>query len=568
MVQNIGKRYTSDYIINKHTILTYYLPFLPKARQEQIINAAKYENCSSIYTKLGIIAGSLCKKDGIYYCSVCAKDDIQLNGEAYIHREHQLQGVKVCPHHGKLLRRYILQKKDVSRVQFIRLDNDLLDLTEASETVENYEIMLKLSKAAYYLLETELKNINKDVILEKYKNLLYEKGLTTSSKQVKQMELYEEFQNFYGDKLLMTLESSIDNDNEYNWLRVITRDLRRVVHPIRHLLIINFLVDNIEEFFKDINNKYNPFGEAPWPCLNKMASHYKKNVVKSLKITEDYKSRLPVGTFNCSCGFVYSRKGPDISLEDRYKIGRIKDFGAVWENKLNSYLKEHRYGLRELARLMKCDPKTIIKFDLKFGTNNFKNNTTVEELVLEDNKSILDIYKKDILDNIALYPIASRTEIRSLCKKQYTYIYRRDKEWLYKNLPNIRKSTKVNKKVDWNKRDNELLDLIKKQYEELIKVDIPIRITKSVIGKRLDILATLEKKLDKLPRTQLYLTKVIETVEEFQLRRCIKIIKDKLSYDNQIKLWEIQRLAAIKSSQFKKLKDKLKEYIDNAITGG
>ncbi|MBU3198169.1 hypothetical protein KPL48_02545 [Clostridium estertheticum] len=32
------------------------------------------------------------------------------------------------------------------------------------------------------------------------------------------------------------------------------------------------------------------------------------NVVKNLKITDDYKTRLPVGTFSCGRGFVYSRK--------------------------------------------------------------------------------------------------------------------------------------------------------------------------------------------------------------------------------------------------------------------
>ncbi|MBV7508768.1 hypothetical protein KW850_26495 [Bacillus sp. sid0103] len=52
-----------------------------------------------------------------------------------------------------------------------------------------------------------------------------------------------------------------------------------------------------------------------------------KNVLTSCVITRDYKTGLPVGTFTCSCGFVFSRKGPDKTNEDRYKIGRIKELG-------------------------------------------------------------------------------------------------------------------------------------------------------------------------------------------------------------------------------------------------
>ena len=43
---------------------------------------------------------------------------------------------------------------------------------------------------------------------------------------------------------------------------------------------------------------------------------------------------MPIGTFNCSCGFIYARKGPDKLVDDLYRIGRIKAFGGVWKGKL------------------------------------------------------------------------------------------------------------------------------------------------------------------------------------------------------------------------------------------
>ncbi|MCB2310432.1 hypothetical protein LGL55_04765 [Clostridium tagluense] len=374
--------------------------------------------------------------------------------------------------------------------------------------------------------------------------------------------------SFYGTEFLKVMDSSIDNDDEYNWLRVITRDLKRTVHPVRHLLLINFLTGDIAEFFSAKVYKYNLFGKGPWPCLNKVAEHYRMGVVNNLKITDDYKTRLPVGTFSCNCGFVYSRKGPDKESSDRYRVGRIKKFGVVWENKLKVYLKENKYSLRELARLMNCDPKTILKFDFILGTNMFLNNSRYikdKDSAAEPGK--LSDYKNCILANIESNTAAARTEITKMCKKEYIFIYRKDKKWLYEKFPIKIKRINHHAFVDWNKRDNELLFIVKNKYEELMNSYEPKRITKSSIGRDVGILTLLEKNIDKLPNTEKYLKEIIETVEEFQIRRCKKIIRNKIDKSEPIRIWEIQRIAGIRSEAFEKMKLLILEYTDME-TGG
>lgn len=569
LAKNIGGKYIADYLIKEHTILPYYIPFLPTQRCKEIINEIKYKSCSGFYNQIGITAGSVCRREGIYYCPICAKNDIDANGEAYIHREHQLQGIFLCPHHGELLKKYKVVKNYVSRLEYIRLDKQLIDFKSESKLNRYYNVMLKISKDAYFLLQNDFSTTNKNAVLEKYKNLLNKKGLTTSSNRIKQIEFYEEFIHFYGKELLETMDSSIDNDDEYNWLRVITRDLERTVHPVRHLLLINFLSGNIAEFFDDTSDNYNPFGKGPWPCLNKAAEHYREDVVSDLRITADYKTRLPVGTFTCDCGFVYSRKGPDKKSDDRYKIGRIKNFGGVWEEKLKTYLNENKYGLRELARFMHCDPKTILKFDFILGTNRFKSNNRYvkEKKIVSDNSKLIE-YENCILDSIKVNPWATRTEIRNMWNKEYIYIYRKDKKWLYDNLPKKIKTINNNILVDWNSRDNEILSMVKNKYDELMRSDNPIRITKSSIGRALGISAALEKNIKKLPNTEEYLNKVTETVEEFQVRRCKKIINSKIDKGELIKTWQIQRIAGIRGEAFRKIKPVILEYINSQNNRG
>lgn len=531
LANNLGELYTSDYILKMHTIFPFYSPFLPRIRQIELLEDIKNKDGNGIYGSLGILAGSICKKKGIYYCPCCAKNEIEKYGEVYIHREHQLQGVFVCPKDGAELKRYSMDKSNSSRIEFIRLDAKLLDLSNRRSIKDiHHNKLYKISQNAYYLLQTDLSEISKEKLLERYKGMLFERALATSGKRIRQRELYEEFISFYGKEFLKHMDSDIDYDDEYNWLKVITRDLKRTVHPLRHLLLINFLNSDIKEFFEGISIEHSPFGKGPWPCLNKMAIHYKKPVVKEVKITEDYKTRVPVGTFTCDCGFVYSRKGPDKTKADRYKIGRIKSFGKVWEDKLEFHLKQQKYGLREISRLMECDSKTVLRYDSLLGLHYFKGEEVIikDEEKVKDNNS-LQKYKEVILKSIAKEPKIARTELRQRCKKEYSYLYRNDRTWLFSNLPNKTKAVHENNRVNWNKRDEEYLALIKEKHEELLRKATPMRITKSNIGRLSGVLANLEKHLSKLPNTDKYLKEILETVEQFQLRRCKRLLEKKLN---------------------------------------
>lgn len=570
LARTLGHKYTAGNIIKNHTIFPFYSPFLPEDRKKDLIEEIKYKDGKGLYAKIGIIAGSICKKNGIYYCPCCASREIEQYGQAFIHREHQLQGVCICPHDGVELKKYPVDKSNSSIIKFIRLDKRSLDLRNITLiNSKYYDKLYKLSKDAYYLLQTDLENINSEKILRKYKNILYAKGLTTSSKKIRQIDLYDGFINFYGRDFLKIMESNIDYDDEFNWLKICTRNSRRSVHPMRHLLLINFLEEDIEKFFKDINKDFKPFGEGPWPCLNQVADHYKQNVVRNLKVTDNYKTRVPLGTFTCDCGFVYSRNGPDKVKADKYKLGKIKNFGKVWESKLKTYLKKGKYGLVELARLMQCDPKTIIKFDKKLEINYFKSKIKV----IENNNKIInndmeEIYIEDILKTIEINPTLSRTEIKKICKKQYTYLYRRNKKLLFDILPQKTRKSDYSGKIDWETRDKEILNLIKIKYKELSSEEFPIRITKTAIGKATRKLHDLLKNINRLPKTEKYLSEIVETIEEFQIRKCKKIIDDKLENEENITLSGIKWVSGIRTKHFEKIREEVLKYINMKKTQG
>lgn len=264
LATNINGCYTAEQLISNHTIYPYYEAFLPANRQKQLLHIIKSENGQGLYTMLGTVAGGICKKNGIYYCPQCVKADEEAYGECYIHREHQLEGVLVCPHHGVYLKKYKLDRSNSSRNEFIRLDSKNIEKESvaAVDFDDVKESLHKLSQMAYRLLVMS-KHTNQQEVIRTYKRILLQKGFVNISGRVKQKELYEAFISFYDKKVLQLLESDIDNDYEFNWLRVITRNSKRTVHPIRHLLLINFLGLTVEEFFESDTKDFMPFGEGP-----------------------------------------------------------------------------------------------------------------------------------------------------------------------------------------------------------------------------------------------------------------------------------------------------------------
>jgi hypothetical protein len=572
-----SRLYNSDYLIQNHTLYPYYSPFLPAQRQVMITNEMKSGDGKGIYAQIGSTDGSVSRKHGLYYCPLCVAEDKEKYGEPYFRRVHQLQGIEVCPEHNCMLRLYPVSQKNESRLAFLMLEYKNADLClEYIIDNRDAELYNMVSDSASYLINNDLKSYNQHSVYEKYRIILKNKGFMTYNGTIRQRQLHEEFLDFYGERFLHNINSEVVFEDTYNWLRIITQKPEKVIHPVRHILFINFLTESIRGFFEAEYDLVNPFGKGPWPCMNPVSDHFRKDVVSECVITADFKTRQPVGTFSCSCGFVYSRKGPDRIKDDKYKVGRIKQFGHVWENKLKELLLENRYSIRQLGNKMDCESKTILRYSRKLGMDNLlKSNAKLEEDAKEarvDNSfQTGEQYKTDILEYIRNNPDKNRKEVRNNFKKQYAWLYRNDRVWIDNNFPEKIPFKERNKgytnPVDWKQRDIELLKEIEIEYAKLIAQDKPIRITKSLLGKRTGKSAALDINIDKLPETKAYIENVIESVEDFQIRRVRKICEELYEIKGSLKEWEAIRKAGLRPGYSKNVDDAIDDFINIICEG-
>ncbi|MCS1394209.1 TnsD family Tn7-like transposition protein [Lysinibacillus boronitolerans] len=281
------------------------------------------------------------------------------------------------------------------------------------------------------------------VVSLKYRGLLRDLELVTASNRIRQKDLYKKLKQVLPVDFLVHYESKVDVANEYE---------------IRSVTYILFLEQEIDEFTIDLKTDIGPFGKGPFPCLNRAALHYHKLVISSVDVTRDYKTNAPVGTFKCTYGFIYSRKGPDKTSEDRFHIGRVKEFRHVWQEKLKQLAKSD-ISIRAIAREIGVDSKTVKRYLLK--------SVEVSKETLEYSQELLAKYKQDIEKIVQEYPQLSRTTLRKKCKKQYMFLYRHDKEWLMSVLPFNQKRQQPTITVNWSKRDQDYVVKIKKIHKEL-----------------------------------------------------------------------------------------------------
>jgi len=562
----LNTEYTADYLIDNHTLFPFYTAFLPPKKSQWVRNNMRKRNGKGIYGKTGIMASSIVANKYFKFCPLCNEEDKEKYGEIYWHRIHQIPGVLVCPKHQVMLCDSKVPIKGYNKHQYVAASEE--NCIKSDKVVvysdKTMSHLINLAKDVEFLLNNQFERRPAEWFHEQYRAKLIEQGFATINGNVMQKKLTKEFVQFYGEEFLTLVQSSIEIGSENNWLADMVRGSKRASHPIRHLLLARFLGITISDlFYRQLT--YKPFGDGPWPCLNPAAEHYLKPVVKQLKISYSNDTKRPVGTFSCDCGFVYVRTGPDVTEESRYKVGRIKKFGHVWEAKLKE-LVEKGLSLRQTAKLMGADPKTVKKYAAKLGLETYWDKRSKQELIQYKGSSITNADKKDYyrgewLKLMNQYPDKSKTELRQLNKAVYAWLYRNDKEWLKFNSPEPIYKYR-NARVDWDKRDEEILDKVKVVVEEMLNsTEKPERITISLIGSKLGIRGLLEKHLDKMPLTKQYLDSVEESRRDFQLRR-VKWAVQELKRQGEVpKLWKVLRKAGIRKEFCQEMENYITEII-------
>ena len=554
--------YTSDKILLEHTMFPLYAYFLPEERVERLKAAMKGESGTGVWAlaAVGRKPQKEIKKQGLLrLCRLCVQEDRKVYGECYWHRAHQLPEIEVCHKHSVWLEASdIFVRHRVRDYEFQSAEGAAKMLTghsgkNAQPRDKAPQILHALAHDAACLLNSYVDKHNPGKRQQLYHDALVIRGLAVTGGLIRTKELIQSIEAYFGDNVLSLLGRPLDGDAKQNWCVYLARPGGHAQAPVCHLLMMHFLGYSVEEFSRLDGDAFAPFGVGPWPCLNKAADHFGQPVIEDCTVRPTKGERHGIrGVFSCTCGFVYTRRGPDTCAEDKMLYANVESFGPTWEAALRHLWLDPALSVRAVAERLGVTKPTVGKhahdLGLVFPKPGWQNNTLRPDRLhrprqpKQISKETREQYRAEWLRARQEHPDAGRYALSRLYRRVDQWLRVHDKEWLEKNMPDRRRrSGPTGPFKDWDAIDETISMEVAAAAMRLRNLPgRPVRLSTNSINKELqrNIIGTVNlhspKTVDHRPRIAKALKAVVETPEEFTIRRIWWVAEDNKRAGKQI----------------------------------
>ena len=496
----VGAKYTAEYLIYKHTLFPFVAAFIPEERAKKIIQTMRNGEGAISYNRTGLLSITLNRY--FRFCPQCFREDVEIYGEPYWHRLHQVTGVYICPKHKNPLHNSIQLIRAGNRQRFIGASHENCKVDEEiTYSKDLTKKMLWMAEDVQVLLNNQFEFKEPEWFRSQFRVKLVEKGYARMNNYIHQKRLKQDFINFYGEEYLNLVQSPLTM-NSKGWLPDLVRKNDRTTYAIRYLLLTRFLDIPIADLF---NTKLGTSDEG-------------ENTI------------------------------------DAYQ--------ELWDQRLIE-LSQSGLSIRAIADILESSTKTIrkaidrleIEEFWKFnGGGKYLHNkfTDTEEFKIKRKE-----LRARWIELHSLYPDKSSNQMRKDNDGVYAWLKKYDSEWIEKHYRRI--DNKVNP-VNWENRDAELLPKVKEVIKDM-KEGKPEQITWTSVGSKLGISGWLSKKQDKLPLVKAYIEPQIETLEEYHVRKIKWGIEELERQGKEVTLWNLVETAGVRPQYMKPISREIQKIL-------
>ena len=338
-------------IIINNTMYPLYTAFMSDKRSKDVYNAMVEGGVRSIANIAGTTGRNVKMWKYLRYCPICFREDVERNGESYWRRIHQFPGVLCCNKHKVPLRDSNILNTD-SVLDYYCLDEDTCSYTEENNAYDEkiINLNLKYSENVRILLNNDYPRREPEFIVGYYIDKLREKGLASQNGSIYMNELLHGFTDYYSSEYLELMQSSVDNENNANWVRRFVRSNTKNKSPLRHLLFIQYLDIDIEEMLHC--NKVT--GKVKTSQFNSPSFDIEKRKSMWLKIVYDNPNSTRSELKNIGKGLhTWIRKYEKDWYEEvtpRYREKKKRNGVVDWDKRDEECLKLSKAALEKILR--------------------------------------------------------------------------------------------------------------------------------------------------------------------------------------------------------------------------
>lgn len=467
---------TLDTLIRRFTLFPYYAPFFTRDYRLALYQrmAADHHGMERAVTMAWLRRNSVTVPEMLRYCPACAAHERQELGEAYWHRLHQIPGVEACALHEVWLESTCAPARALGGWHHFLPAESAISSTTArplSAHEPGRNSILQLARDATWLIEQNAISSDPEALWNQYRYLLRERGLSSYRGKVSTSKLLSLINRIFPVTFLARLEGNSERLTSGRGLFSLIRKPRGGLPPLYHLLMMQFLGKTAEEFFQ-LPAKPHDFGIGPWPCLNRLAPHYKAMTVRRCSVHVQKDGGHPVATFSCPCGFAYSRVGPDWGPLAQFSYTRIERYGPLWDRKFSRLWSTPENTLSFISQTVGIAEKNLSTHAARLKLPVWRRPTGHSAIPSRKRSwrgrmmrpSFATIHRvRQEWSNLSAQSGRSIHEEREE-RRLYHWLFRHDHAWLIAQprRPRIPRLAGSHTRVDWIERDQFLAQVLER----------------------------------------------------------------------------------------------------------
>jgi hypothetical protein len=239
-------------IARDRTLLRFYRPFVDPQDVQSAVQAMCGPSVAHLKFGLGLLTSRFRAHHPLKACMTCLRHDVDSEGWAYWHLQHQFPGVWVCPEHGEPLLESTVKSTGVERFLWHLPTERQLATGSTSLPGASLEALAQLAR----LITSIVERIGTDgwlafpSVQATLRRRLFDRGWMTSAGSIRLQEAAGDYMEHCRVLRSVPELSNLPSNVEEAKVQLgrLIRPLRSGTHPLRLLLAIDWLFDDLDAF--------------------------------------------------------------------------------------------------------------------------------------------------------------------------------------------------------------------------------------------------------------------------------------------------------------------------------
>ncbi|WP_256245276.1 TnsD family transposase [Pseudomonas sp. PH1b] len=449
----------AESILLNHTIFSVFIPFQNKIKIEGAIITIKSDRIDSLKYRLGLISSGFGAEHPLKACPYCMREDVYAHGIAYWHLTHQYPGVLICPRHQAWLMVSTKSRRWSGRFEWSLPTEDCLIQQASSQKLWSRPVFMTLANNVIDLATIgRVTSFESCAVTAIYRTAVRQRGRLASL-----LDRIEPLRRFHLFESLPAVEQSAES-----FVNQLIRSPRRSIHPLKHLVLIDWLFDDLHSFLKA----------------------YNAEVARLALQVESIPSRKPDERVSLSNAAAPTKNTPRPKrLKGRLKEDLLSKLGkGVSKQEL---CEEFQITVSTINRLLRAHPATnALAIEARHSRELAEHRAQWQYLH-------------------SLHPEQGVQALRNTIPSLYAWLYRNDKSWLMVEGQTFIKPAHVERHpVDWEARDSRLLSMLRKVCEAV--AGLPRGpVTTTELYAKVPMLSSCLENRDRYAQSRTYLSTVL-----------------------------------------------------------